>query len=310
MKLDELKNPGIYILNKTKRHKKKTVIVLGIARSGTTMLAEILSSIGIFMGEKLGAVKEDVELANMIEREELEKAKHLINIRNQYYDIWGWKRPEAFEYYDLWKDLFRNPYIIIIFRDPLSVALRNMKSMNLDVMKGLNLYQKKLSRLIYFIDKIKEENIPIMLISYEKALLNAKEFLENLFDFLDLNKNEEKLLNKALSAINPSSEKYLDEARITKAIGAVDVITEKHCNGWAFYVHRPEVPAKIKVYVNGNMVGETLANLHRKDIKEKGIHSTGNVGFSFTFPSPIKESDKIEVWVEGEVKPLPILKEV
>ena len=308
MRLDELKNPGIYVLNKIKRHKEKTVIVLGIARSGTTMLAEILSSIGIFMGEKLGVVKEDIELANAIEKKDLEKAKRLINIRNKNYNMWGWKRPEAFEYYHLWKGLFRNPYIIIIFRDPLSVALRNMKSMNLDLMEGLNFYKIKLFKLIDFIEKVNRENIPIMLISYEKALLNSREFLEALFDFLDLNDDKGSLFNKALSAINPSPEKYLDEARITKAKGAVDLITNKHCKGWAFYVHKPEVPAKIKVYINGNMVGETVANLHRKDIKQKGLHSTGNVGFFFAFPSPVKGNDKIEIWVEGEIKPLPILK--
>ncbi len=137
--LEKLINKGIYILTPSQDVEEKTVIVLGIARSGTTVVAKILQSLGIYMGDKVSAVMEDIELFTCLEQNNIEKAKEIIQNRNLQYKIWGWKRPEAFLYYNLWKELFRNPHIIIIFRDPLAVSLRNFLSVNLEVRKGLKL---------------------------------------------------------------------------------------------------------------------------------------------------------------------------
>lgn len=48
--LDKLINKGIYILNPSHNEEEKTIIILGIARSGTTLVAKVLHSLGIYMG--------------------------------------------------------------------------------------------------------------------------------------------------------------------------------------------------------------------------------------------------------------------
>ncbi len=134
-----------------------------------------------------------------------------------------------------------------------------------------------------------------------------EDFIKTLIEFLKIPNVDENIFNKALNEIKINSIDYLLESRINTAIGNVEEVTESFCSGWAFYISEPLKPAKVNIFVNGKKIGETIANIHRPDIKEN-LHPTGNCGFVFLFPEgfKLKDTDNIEVIVEKDIISLPI----
>lgn len=55
---------------------------------------------------------------------------------------------------------------------------------------------------------------------------------------------------------------------------------DKKISGWAFDTQKSDVPVVIEIYSEKGLIGETTANLFRHDLKEKGIHPTGECGFA------------------------------
>ena len=89
---------------------QRTVIVLGVPRGGTSMVAKILSVLGVFMGDKLGATYEDPDFFRVMQRfgnmppwrrkwhflqrrKVLSDIQSLVAQRNVDHEVWGWKFP-------------------------------------------------------------------------------------------------------------------------------------------------------------------------------------------------------------------------
>ncbi len=65
--------------------------------------------------------------------------------------------------------------------------------------------------------------------------------------------------------------------------GNVGLVTTLQVSGWAIGIN-PHLPVHVKIKVNGQVVGEQIANLLRPGLKDSGFHPTGICGFSFFFP--------------------------
>lgn len=300
--LDLLKNEGVLALNKPRASlPEKTVIVLGAARGGTTMVAAVLQALGVFMGEKLGPVLEDVELSQAVESRDMARLTDIVTRRNASHPLWGWKRPSALEHSEVWQGCFRNPYIIAVFRDPFAIANRNRISMLSDVFQNM---ERSVQHLGMLVSILRRQKGPVLLSSYEKALAFPETFVLAVEDFLDLDDAERRA--EAIRQIDPASEKYLETSRITQSLGHLDTVNEQICGGWAFYPKQPARPAKVQVFVNDRLVHTVAARQPRPDVKESGSHPTGLCGFRFEWPAgnAPRAGDRVEARVEGDVKSL------
>ena len=300
--LDALKNEGVLALNKpASAPSEKTVVVLGPARSGTTMVAAVLQALGIPMGEKLGPVLEDVALSQAVEARDRARLQELVARRNAAHQVWGWKRPSALELSDVWQDSFRNPYIIAVFRDPFAIANRNRISMLSDVFQNM---ERSIQQLGLLAGVVRRQQGPVLLCSYEKALVLPGTFVEAVDDFLDLRANDQ--WADAIHRINPAPREYLETSRITQSLGHLDVANDRICAGWAFYPRQPATAATVQISVNDRLVHTINARLPRPDVKERGIHPTGLCGFKFDWPAGVapRHGDRVEARVEGDVTAL------
>ena len=300
--LSVLKNEGVLALNMPDMPQtEKTVLVLGVARSGTTMVASVLEALGVPMGEKLGTVLEDVELSQAVEEHDIELLRGILAKRNSQYSIWGWKRPSAPDYYNVWKDHFRNPYIIAIFRDPFAIANRNRISMMSDIFHNMEQSTRQSADLIKFLS---QQTYPLLLCSYEKVLGTPEKFVRVVDYFLELEVSSR--WEGAVSQINPGPREYLVSSRITHSRGHLDIVNRKTCRGWAFYPKLPERAAKVQILLNGVLVHVVDANIFRAGLKEKEIHPTGLCGFRFDWPDDAltEIGDWVDVRVEGDIRSL------
>lgn len=159
---------------------KKTVIVLGVARSGTSTVAGILSILGVNMSGSRTSLPvvpkgnyEDPEIHQLInkilekslswnssmywDRVELfysrskvleqknnfdRQIKDIILQKEQNNTIWGWKYPATHLVIDFFLPYLSNLYFVVCFRNPLKVAKSSQEFFSLmNIQKKVGLFQ-------------------------------------------------------------------------------------------------------------------------------------------------------------------------
>lgn len=306
---DLLVNRGLLPLNLPEEPPpQRTAVVIGVARGGTTMAASVLQALGVYMGDRLGPVLEDLTLSKAVESKDTRAVDAIVAERNERFDVWGWKRPAAFRYAPVWQPRLRNPYLIVVYRDPFAIANRNRISMLQECLHGIKDATRQLEQLNGF---VQEARVPTLLCSYEKAMTRPEDFVSGVTAFLGL---EGEGRHKAAVAAIGANRRYLRSSRITAARGYVDIVNRQYCAGWAFYIRQPNRQvgrqrraATVIVMVNGTEAGRIPADSPRPDVRAAGFHETGNCGFCFYWPATAVpgEGDLVTVRVEGDLYPLP-----
>lgn len=272
----DLKNYGLLQLHGEPDAGERTVIVLGVARSGTSMLANILVQLGLFMGERRdGIVFEDVDLAEAFEQGNMDQARSIIEHRNTAHGSWGWKRPEAFKYIAPYLKEFRNPCLIVTIRDILAIGLRNVISTGLEPEVALKDAQARYAALLHFLDQVA---IPTLLVSYEKALLNAPDVIERVAGFAGVTPSS-LTLRAALESVELDRPEYLQGARVRKFLGHVGQVRNGKLFGWAKAKDSDTRRLLVTATINGHTEVTAKANLMRKDLAGRGV-GDGRFGFA------------------------------
>ncbi len=157
----------------------KTVVILGMHRSATSLVSEGIDKAGVWMGGKARSkfhwenlhfmrlnqsiLKEaggswdnppSREKINNVDRRE--KIKNLIdwnvlNAKERNCSFWGWKDPRTVLTFDLYEPYLTNLHIVTIFRDPLEVAKSLKTRNNMPISKGINLakeYNKRIFNIL------------------------------------------------------------------------------------------------------------------------------------------------------------------
>ncbi|MFT5812695.1 MAG: hypothetical protein ACI9VT_000431 [Psychroserpens sp.] len=304
MSFEQLENKGFAFLNESISSNKRQIVVIGTARGGTSLVSGALHHLGIFTGEKSNApVFEDVLLSDAFEKNDLDAALEITKRYTEEHDVWAWKRPAALNYFEKIEKTIPNPFYIFIFKDIFAIANRNNISMESDICTSLRNAMNDYSKMIDFIEATDK---PVMLVSAEKALQNKNHFIDALIklnrDIKDCSENK----SQALEFITPNPKQYLDETRITKSKGCVDSVSSSIISGWAKAVHHNS-PVTVELYINGDYVSSSIADIPRQDLKEKGIHPVGQCGFQFSNVSQALHHE-VEVKVKDDIRYLNTLR--
>ncbi len=208
-------NSGLAFLNNhNKQPGPKTVIVVGHARSGTSMVARALHVAGIpmWLHSPMTANYEDKEFVEVFEdaihNPPLNEARldKLITRRNQENDSWGFKAPTAMDSLPYLLYHTRNPQIILVFRDLLATCLREHLAVDMDPWEA---FESILSYQATMLTVLRNTDVPCFLVSYEKSVLKPMFFCKQLAEFLDLS-GEQKWMREAVLQMNPNQRDYLE----------------------------------------------------------------------------------------------------
>jgi hypothetical protein len=222
-----------------------------------------------------GVVFEDTELASALESADWSKANSIICAYDAKFEVWGFKRPGALKYIDDLLPLLKNPYLLVLFRDPLATSLREKIAVNVDVLKKMGDVLAAHARMVELVRRV---TCPILLLSAEKIRLYKEELVRSLVSFLALNSSEEQV-QSAVAFVEGEPRRYLNEARADRTIGCVDLLHPHRVQGWVRLV-LSESPCKVFLRCDGIVRKTSVANGHREDLVKKGIHSSGNCGFT------------------------------
>ncbi|ESR25308.1 hypothetical protein [Lutibaculum baratangense] len=156
---------------------RKTFVVLGAPRGGTSMIAGSLRLAGIFMGEGLGGQHEDPAF----KREAVEDKLAAIADRNRRFHTWGWKLPRTVHFFDEIKHALVNPHLIVVYRNTLAVARssarRDRRPLDLHLIKVATRHYSKV------FDIIDGNDMPTAIVAYEAAVAQPRLYAERLVKY-------------------------------------------------------------------------------------------------------------------------------
>ena len=208
----------------------KCVIVLGMHRSGTSLVAGILAQLGIDMGKRLLGANafnptgywENVEVVdintkilqaaggnwkNVPSEKNILKCNKLFSqqikqfISSQKAEFWGFKDPRLCLTVSLWSKYLKNAFYVVVFRNPVQVAQSLNKRDGIDIKEGLRLtaiYNDRLTKFIQSTDN------PCLFLSFERIYPAT---VREIINFLKLRPSP-KQIQKAEIFIDPEL-KYL-----------------------------------------------------------------------------------------------------
>ena len=207
--------------------RQKTVVVLGAARSGTSVTAGMLQVLGVDMGS-IGPSKKwnpegsfedkdfqrlNRDIFRMVEEAKsywnpptfeqimetrtraTPKIQKLVSEKSRGSSIWGWKNPKAILTAELYLPYLTDPHFVIVFRNPLdtaksSVAHRRGKISYLYALKLANFYT---GEILAFLER--HPDMPSIFLSFEEIMADPSKETERLAHFLGLELSEEKMAN-------------------------------------------------------------------------------------------------------------------
>ena len=185
---------------------RKTYIVFGSPRGGTSMVAKLLQNMNIDIGSDLPVNLEDKNfnwdfLDSDDPDEKVTLIRKSIENNNLSKSVWGWKYPRAPIYLAKVWDALINPQLICVFRDPLTISYRNIKRRGADPYRTIKAATKVQSNNMQFLQNHKESRQ--FLCSYEKALFKPEEFIQSLAQFLHYEVADQNALARLTSLIDP-----------------------------------------------------------------------------------------------------------
>jgi hypothetical protein len=255
----------------------RTIIVTGVGRSGTSMTANVLHSLGVSMGDTRNkAVFEDQEFTDTLFNLQHHRLQPIIAKRNATSKCWGFKFPSLQNHlFPPQLSYFRNPRLIVIMRDPIAVASRATISdpkLKGSVEEALYNVSKQTSDMIFFLQKSSQ---PALLLSYEKFLSFPENALDAIIEFCGLTVDAQQRA-EALQAVSPNNDKYIKLFH-SGYRGHFDGINQNVALGWCKAIDS-DAPLDIQFLVDDVVITRSHANVFRPDLKQAGI-GAGNHSF-------------------------------
>ena len=221
-------------------NKAKAVVILGMHRSGTSMIGGVLARLGINMGELFRDTRivsnplgfyEDINFLNL-NKEILNEAggswenppkmelilsqqgkfddniQKLINNKTQ---LWGWKDPRTSLTIRLFLPYLQNVYFIVCYREPKAVANSLHKRSGMQYDKAIKLYEIYEREIENFFKDY--PNLQKLKLNYKEIISNPRGNVDKIINFLDITVNKIKH-KEAIEFILPKEKRSKIKQRL------------------------------------------------------------------------------------------------
>jgi hypothetical protein len=266
----------------------KTLIVTGLHRSGTSLVASVLLQVGVFMGTEINdIVYEDEAMAKILISRDIDALTRLIAERDANYGTWGFKFPmlcRPLGHEDIAR--FSDPHVIVTFRDPVSVAVRTSLSEYQEPMRLVRTAVEDQAAITTFIERLR---CPTLLLSYEKSLAFPGDFIDAILQFCGLPRGAA-LRERLVRVIEPNRQTYIAQAR-RRYEGMIDGVAGGCLHGWCRLTDAAD-PVALDLLVDDQPVLTVLADGFRQDLLDAGF-GTGHHGFTIELSQLSIRSDQV-----------------
>ena len=177
---------------------EQTIIIIGAARSGTSIPASILHHAGVYLGEYTNGYQYEDKYLELNFKEwqkdnksQLDEFRKTIDERNKKYKVWGWKDINVVWYLKDILGRLRNPTFIITSRNPLHIAYSSFEKDKKHHEVNKNYRFETFKSAVHQVSKQMpyiNPNIPVAVLDFEE--MQNKIVTKPLLDWLGVDYNE------------------------------------------------------------------------------------------------------------------------
>lgn len=171
----------------------RAMLLTGNPRGGTTFIASAAHHLGIPLGRNRPRY-EDRELRELL-LGEVPDADHrqlteAIRRREAAHGLWGWKLPGIARHLELVDGLIQRPIYVMVFKDPLSMAMRKARQGKPNVAASLHNDLAFTQRMVHFLGTTRRE---CLLVSFDKAIRRQSDLIRALAEVAGIPVTEERV---------------------------------------------------------------------------------------------------------------------
>jgi hypothetical protein len=272
---------------------EKTLLITGLARSGTSMLAALLEGAGVWLGDHVyQPINEDAEITQILRARDLTRLDALIRRQNAKTPIWGFKMPDLHQF--LQHDelgRFRNPHLMVIYRDPVAVAARNALSEQVDGTEAMIETTAAMHSIAQF---VRASGLPFLLLSYEKALLFPQVFIDGALKFCGITLDDEKRAGLRRH-VQPNRMQYVLTSKRAFE-GHLEGVRDGRLHGWARHIGNLG-PVLLELLIDDRLTAIFPSGEFRDDLLAAGV-ANGNHAFCLDLGEQrVRDSSTIRIRV-------------
>ena len=195
-------NDGVIELNASPPGEHIAVVVIGLGRSGTSMVARLLDIAGISMGERKDPRSyEDNDFVDAMRDGRPEDMQRLIFQRGADHRRWGFKTTSGIGIGPLNTVIIPHGRMIVMVRDPIAVAGRHAIEHAVSAAANLSSFAHGAAMTL---DWALSQTMPVLLVSYEKAITRPEALLSRLWQFCDIRDDT----SSYVSLVQPGHPEY------------------------------------------------------------------------------------------------------
>ncbi len=283
-------NDGLVLLHPAYLTPERTIIVTGLARSGTSMVAAMLHAAGLYLGADLDdIVREDREVAACLGRGSLAE---LAMARDRQHAVWGFKQPNLHVFGTDIVRALRHPRVILTSRDPVAIARRDILSERRVADSASSQVEAAAQESLAILKFGNALPCPVLLLSYEKAVQSPTHVADAVLRFTGLQAD----IATVASAVQPGKPAYLEHAQ-RRYHGFIDGVFNHCLHGWA--AERDSAsPLALELLIDGQVHAAFTADGFRQDLADRGI-GAGHHGFHQALPARLRRMARLSVRVAG-----------
>lgn len=187
---------------------QRTYALFGTRRGGTSMVAGVARALGLDLGRTgKRRTNEDPRFHGAT----MPALWSLVEERNASADIWGWKHPAAGNYLTELSRSLRNPYYIVVYRDPVASAQSQIKRDKESKRRTTRLaLHESTSNITVNTGFVLATERPSLLVSYEHAIADQNGLIDDIAAFLGADAPTDPLRSSILDYIKPGQYKAFD----------------------------------------------------------------------------------------------------
>jgi hypothetical protein len=178
----------------------RTIVVVGLARCGSSAVAGVLHHLGAHMGhrfftESTGSYTnyEDRALCGLTVQCRWDRLRRLIAVWNRKHAVWGYKHWTLLRHLEAVLPLLRNPHVVSVWRDAVAIQTKQLDIRQEDPEEEWKQIASMTHRQLEVTDVLARQLVPVphLLVSYERFLELPAVGVRELAAFAGLNPDEE-----------------------------------------------------------------------------------------------------------------------
>jgi hypothetical protein len=199
---------SFWINNGIPAEQQRTIVMTGMARTGTSFVASVFGHLGVPMRlhdrDKVSGHWEHIAMREALVEEDHETLDRLFSEFNAKYDTWAWKAPAIRLELEMLEKKLRNPCFVFVFKEPLSVAMRKIdRGAKADVARHFKRIFESYMGMVQF---AQETSRPCMLVSFDRAVKKGAATVKAFAEFAGVQEYD---VEKVLAGVKQDEQNYV-----------------------------------------------------------------------------------------------------